>query len=112
MEPARRVDRQFRSRHIRRTIVLSIAPAIALAVVWGNRHEPSATTWTAAAFFLAWIAGWMLADRIWFRRYRCPSCNTLIPAPTIAHREAADPILYFCGHCNIEWDTRLRESTD
>jgi predicted RNA-binding Zn-ribbon protein involved in translation (DUF1610 family) len=108
----RREDRRFGKRYILRNIALAIPPSIALCVLWFSRNEAGSTTWIATASFVVWMVGWVLADVVWFRRYRCPSCGSPIRSATITRRQAGDPIIYFCRECNVEWDTRLRESRE
>ncbi len=106
-----RDDRRFGQRYVFRNAVLAVPLGLALVVMWRNPHSESAT-WIGAAFVVLWIAGWIVADVAWFRRYRCPSCGAVIRSPKETDSDASDPIVYVCRTCNIEWDTRLRQGDD
>lgn len=105
--PIRRVDRKFGARYTLRHTIL-IVPAA--AVFWIGWTSEGLTRWIAIAVFVGWLAGLMVADFFFFRRFSCPECGTAIGRPTLEDRSPGDPILYYCPTCRIEWDTRLRES--
>lgn len=105
--PARKDDRRFGARYLLRNTILAVLTAVAFWMAWtaeGSRR------WVALAVFLGLIVSWIAADFVLFRRYQCPQCGTAVRKPTAVNRSPADPILYYCPRCNIEWDTRLRES--
>lgn len=104
------VDVRFGRRFLLRNCALAIPPGMAFALLWLRGMKTDLTTWLILGFFVVWIAGWMLADFFYFRRYRCPACGGVVRKPSIAKREPGDPIRYKCIPCNTEWDTRLRES--
>lgn len=105
-----RYDKRFGRQHMLRNVVLAIPPVIIFAVLWQRGEETDSTTWLLSGFFVLWIAGWILADVFYFKRYRCPACGATIRQPTIVSRKPGDPIRYYCRKCEVEWDTRLRES--
>lgn len=106
----RRVDRGFAWRSLCRNALLSIPPLVVLCLLWPRWEAPDPAFWLMAALFVLWIAGWMLADLRLLRRYRCPTCGLAIRRPTIVDRGPGDPVLYYCRRCDVEWDTRARES--
>ncbi len=100
-------DWRFGARYLLRNTILSL---LAAAVFYFGLASEGSTRWIAAAVFLAMMAGWIAADLLLFRRYKCPRCNTALHQPTQLRRSPGDPIVYHCSKCSIEWDTRLRES--
>ena len=107
-----RTDHRFRKRYILRTTCSLVPPLIAFVFVWRDWGQFGVAFWLATAFFLAWIAVWIILDAVMLRAYRCPSCGRRTEASAILDRRAGDPIRYYCSQCDIEWDTGLREASD
>ena len=103
-------DHRFKTRFILRSMLLLLPPLVALIVIWRSWTQADHVPWMAVGFFLIWIALWIIADMVMLRHYRCPTCGQIIKGPTVLRRKAGDPIHYYCGKCDIEWDTGLREA--
>ncbi len=104
-------DHRYKRRYLLRTLALIVPPLLALLVLWRTREYADAVPWRVVGFFVVWMALWIVLDTLLLRRYRCPRCRQTIRGPTVIDRRPGEPLRYYCGTCDIEWDTGLRESS-
>ena len=69
----------------------------------------------ALAALITFVVSVRLLDDFFHDVYRCPKCRKVLYSRDMIakpHFATGDPMVYACDHCNIEWDTGQKASSD
>src|SRR4051794_8265220 len=104
----RKKDPSLGRRHFKNFALLGVPfTFIFLAAIYAHRHQRM--EWfiglLAVGLIIALI-GLVRQTRL-FTRYRCPQCGAALPEST---RKNGQPIEFFCGRCDVIWDSGFIES--
>ncbi len=106
----KRKYRRFGKRYLLQNLILFVPLAALFVVAWSRWDKFDMVFWLCIILFVAGVLAALIWERRRLRNFTCPKCGTIIQEPTIKHRQAEDPINYYCSRCDIEWETGLFEA--
>jgi predicted RNA-binding Zn-ribbon protein involved in translation (DUF1610 family) len=106
----KRKYRRFGKRYLRQNLILFFPLAALFVVAWSRWDKLDRVFWLCITLFVAGACAALIWERRRVRNFTCPECGTILQKPTIEHRQAGDPINYYCSSCDIEWETGLFET--
>jgi predicted RNA-binding Zn-ribbon protein involved in translation (DUF1610 family) len=105
----KRKYRKFGIRYLLQNLILFVPLAALFVVAWSRRNTLDAVFCICVTLFAAGVSAALIWEMRRLRNFTCPKCGTVIEGPTIKHRQAEDPVNYYCPKCDIEWETGLLE---